>query len=256
MNINFKDKTILVTGGSEGIGKQIVLDFLKLNGKVIIIDKKKPKFLNKKYNLKNVNFFKTDFSKNKDVDQLFKKLSNISVDVLINNARYKQKKNNKNFSIENFQIDFYFHLFLTEKLIKIALRNKKPFKICNISSISSKLISDQPVSYHVSKSSINTITKYFSVKYGKKNININAVLPGLIIQKRYYKKFNSLKNYNYKKKIMNVLPFSRFGTEDDVSNTILFLSSKFSDFINGETIILDGGASNRDQFSVALDSDV
>ena len=92
MNINFKDKTILVTGGSEGIGKQIVLDFLKLNGKVIIIDKKKPKFLNKKYNLKNVNFFKTDFSKNKDVDQLFKKLSNISVDVLINNARYKQKK--------------------------------------------------------------------------------------------------------------------------------------------------------------------
>ena len=82
------------------------------------------------------------------------------------------------------------------------------------------------------------------------------MLPGLIIQKRYYKKFNSLKNYNYKKKIMNVLPFSRFGTEDDVSNTILFLSSKFSDFINGETIILDGGASNRDQFSVALDSDV
>lgn len=256
MNINFKDKTILVTGGSEGIGKQIVLDFLKLNGKVIIIDKLKPKFLNKEYNLKNLIFFKTDFSKNKDINQLFEKLSNTQIDILINNARYKEKKNHKNFFKENFQIDFYFHLLLMEKLIKISLKNKKPLKICNISSISSKLISDQPASYHVSKSSINTVTKYFSVKYGKKNININAVLPGLIVQKRYYKKFNSLKNYNYKKKIMNVLPFSRFGTEDDVSNTVLFLSSKFSDFINGETIILDGGASNRDQFSVALDKDV
>ena len=122
-----------------------------------------------------------------------------------------------------------------------------------MSSISSKLISAQSPAYHFSKSSINSMTKYFSVKYGKKNINVNAVLPGFILQQRFIKKFNSSKNIAYKKKVLKVLPYSRCGTEEDVSNLVLFLSSKYSNFINGENIILDGGASNQDQFAVLLE---
>tara|TARA_B100000767_G_C19711895_1_gene513171 strand:- start:119 stop:886 length:768 start_codon:yes stop_codon:yes gene_type:complete len=255
MNINFKNKKILITGGSEGIGRKIVFDFLKLDGEVIIVDKKKPEFLNRLKKNKSLSFIKCNFLKDNEVNLLLSKLSNIDIDILINNARFKSKNINKlnNFK-DNLKLDLQFHFLLSEKLIKDAIKKNKSFKICNMSSISSKLISAQSPAYHFSKSSINSMTKYFSIRYGKKNINVNAILPGFILQERFIKKFNSSKNIIYKKKVLKVLPYSRCGTEEDVSNLVLFLSSGYSNFINGENIILDGGASNQDQFAVLLEN--
>jgi 3-oxoacyl-[acyl-carrier protein] reductase len=253
MNLNFKNKKILITGGSEGIGKKIVLDFLNLDGEVFIVDKKKPEFLNRLKKNKSLNFIKCNFLKDNEVNFLLRKLSTIDIDILINNARFKAKNRNKidNFR-DNLKLDLQFHFLLSEKLIKEAIKKKRFFKICNISSISSKLISAQSPSYHFSKSSINSMTKYFAVKYGKRNINVNAILPGFILQQRFTKKFNSKNNIAYKKKILKVLPYPRCGTEEDVSNLVLFLTSRYSNFINGENIILDGGASNQDQFTLLL----
>ena len=255
MIINFKNKKIMITGGSEDIGKKIVFEFLKLDGENTIIDKKKPDFLSRLKKNKRLNFIKCNFLNNNEVSLLLKKLSRIDFDILVNNARFKSKNKNKlsNFK-DNLKLDLEFHFLLSETLIKNAIKKKKNLKICNMSSISSKLISAQSPAYHFSKSSINSMTKYLSIKYGKKNINVNAILPGFILQERFLQKFNSLKNMNYKKKVMKVLPYPRCGTEEDVSNLVLFLSSRYANFINGENIILDGGASNQDQFSILLEN--
>lgn len=129
MHLNFKNKKILITGGSEGIGKKIVLDFLNLDGEVFIVDKKKPEFLNRLKKNKSLNFIKCNFLKDNEVNFLLRKLSTIDIDILINNARFKAKNTNKidnfrdNFR-DNLKLDLLFHFLLSEKLIKDAIKKK------------------------------------------------------------------------------------------------------------------------------------
>jgi len=254
MDINFKNKNILITGGSAGIGNKIARHFLDLGANVIIIDKKQPIFLENISLRKKYIFFQHDLLQKDQINKLLRKISAFQIDILINNARLR-KNNDKNYFSNNLKLDIESHFILSESLIKKAIINKKKFKICNISSISSQLISNKDPSYHISKSSINTITKFLSVKYGRYNINVNSVLPGFIVQDRHLNIFNKLKNVKYKKSIMKVLTYSRYGSESDVSNLVIFLSSQYSDFINGTTVIVDGGASNQDQFSLILKKD-
>jgi 3-oxoacyl-[acyl-carrier protein] reductase len=253
MNIDFKNKNVLITGGSVGIGNKITRHFLDLGANVIIIDKKQPIFLENISLKKKCIFFQNDLLQKDQIKKLIRKISAFQIDILINNARLRKKKDNdKNYFSNNLKLDIESHFILSESLIKKAIINKKKFKICNISSICSQLISHEDPSYHISKSSINAITKYLSVKYGRYNINVNSVLPGFIVQDRHLNIFNKLKNVKYKKSVMKVLTYSRYGLESDVSNLVVFLSSEYSDFINGTSVIVDGGASNQEQISLTL----
>ena len=171
--------------------------------------------------------------------------------VFINNIRYRNTENLD--AIENWnkslQLNLTTPFVISKKMIDIS---DGPGSICHISSIASNLITNEDYSYHVAKAGLNALTKYMALYGAKKNIRSNAILPGLIVQQEHLNKYHHDNNKSFKELAEHYLPSNNPGTENDVANLILFLCSKKASFINGETIVIDGGASVQDQLSLLL----
>ena len=122
----------------------------------------------------------------------------------------------------------------------------------NISSIAGFLTTPESPSYHVAKAGIIALTKYLAVEAAKYGIRVNCILPGFIVQNEHINKYNSIENTTYKKLSENYQPLGKVGTEKDVAQTSLFLTSFSSKYINGVSLILDGGATLQEQFGLSL----
>jgi NAD(P)-dependent dehydrogenase (short-subunit alcohol dehydrogenase family) len=95
------------------------------------------------------------------------------------------------------------------------------------------------------------MTRYFASQAGKKGIFVNSVLPGLIIKDEHKKKYLSKKNIKYRNIVKKTHLTNRFGTIEDVNKVVNFLLFGNNDFINGQSIVVDGGISIEDQFATA-----
>ena len=126
--------------------------------------------------------------------------------------------------------------FLMSKFaIKKMLKNKSG-KIINITSIVGHTGNLGQSNYTASKAGIIAMSKSLSVEYAKKNININCVSPGFIktaMTDKIDEKFKDI--------LLSKIPSARFGEPDDIANAVLFLASNLSDYINGETLHVNGG---------------
>ena len=230
---SLKNKTILITGSSRGIGKKIATKFLE-NGAVVIGVSKN----------KNQHFF-CDLSKNEDIQitlkKIFKKYKKI--DVLINNAGVtientnSQIKNINNFST-TIQINLIASYIFSSEIVKKMIKRKKGGTIINISSIGGELGFPNNPAYISSKSALIGLTRSFARDYGKYNINCNAVLPG------YFKTDMNKKSLNNKSKRIkreNLTMLGRWGDLNELVGVILFLATKNAKYITGQKIIVDGG---------------
>tara|TARA_Y100000591_G_C21715236_1_gene635743 strand:+ start:97 stop:828 length:732 start_codon:yes stop_codon:yes gene_type:complete len=234
------NKTILITGGSSGIGKAAVNLFLKNNNKVIVIDKNIPK---KKP--KNLFFYKLDLKKIKLIKKVVKNISIKfnKIDVLILNAGICPFE--KFLKIDQKLFDLVVDVnqksafFLAQEVAKIMIKQRVQGKIIFTSSISSIFGGELQAHYCGTKGAINQIMKSICISLGKHNINVNAILPGTVItniNKKQLAKNNSLKNYFIKR-----TPLKRLITPEEIAKVMLFLASDLSSGINGETIMVDGG---------------
>ena len=251
----FKDKKILVTGGAQGIGLAMVKSFAKIFLEVIFIDKEKNKGKKlQKYfqrNSANVCFYHCDLSNFKKSMILFRKIlkKHKNINFLINNAKSGLRneilsENEKNWN-KSIDVILKNSFFFSQEFINQNKNKKISKSILNVSSIVTSLISKESPSYHAAKSGLEGITKYLASHAGKYGVRINSVSPGFIVQKRHYKKFFNKKNSKYKKSILSFHPMKNFGTENDVINTVLFLLSNNSKFINGSNISIDGALSKN-----------
>jgi len=244
---NLKKKVVVITGGSGFLGKQYCNAFLKNKCKVINLD-----IVNKN---KKVFYFKCDISKESDLilarNKIIKKFK--KVDILINNAARnpvpnKNKKSNKfeDLDLEELNDDFRIGLvgsILAAKVFGSQMLNQKKGNIINISSDLGIIAPDQrlykknfvkPVSYSVVKHGILGLTKYLASYWGSKNIRCNAFAPGGM-------KNNN--NISIQKKIKKLIPINRMANINEYNDIVLFLASDSSSYINGATIIADGGRS-------------
>lgn len=244
---DLKKKVVVITGGSGFLGKQYCNAFLKNKCKVInldIVDKNKKVF-----------FFKCDISKENDLitakNKIIKKFK--KVDILINNAarnptpNENQKSNrfedlDSNNLIDDFRIGLVGSI-LASKIFGIQMLKQKKGNIINISSDLGVIAPDQrlykknfvkPVSYSVVKHGILGLTKYLASYWGSKNIRCNAFAPGGM-------KNNN--NISIQKKIEKLIPINRMANINEYNDIVLFLASDSSSYINGATIIADGGRS-------------
>ncbi len=235
-----KDKTILITGGSSGIGEAAVNLFLKLNNRVIVIDKNIPKKKDK-----NLFFYNFDLKKIKLIKNLVNKISLKfnKIDVLILNAGICPfekflKINEKLFDLVT-DVNQKSAFFLTQEIAKKMVKKRIKGKIIFTSSISSLYGGELQAHYCATKGAINQIMKSICISLGKHNINVNAVLPGTVItniNKKELSKNNSLKKY-----FINRTPLKRLITPEEIAKVMLFLASDLSSGISGETILVDGG---------------
>lgn len=226
-------KVIIITGGSSGIGKFIVKNLLKNKFFVVNLTRKPTTIKSKRYE----NYCLKNFYNEKDLDTFFfyikKKFKNIYA--LINNAGGTFDGYESSRFRENIEINLNFTFNITSKFIKI-LKNKG--KIINISSIASVVSLPNNPGYNASKAAINSLTRSFASDYAGKKINVNSLILGYFPTKMTHKSFtNNLK----KKTIIKNTILQRWGKLEDIYGPVEFLLSSKSNYITGQSIVVDGG---------------
>ena len=239
--INFKNKKILITGATGGIGMYLVKKFLSLDGNVIATGTNEKKLENLKNEFPNINAIQFDLSNHSEIESFvenaFSKLNGI--DVLVNNAGITNDNLSLRMKNEDWQkvidINLSSTFYLCKSVIKKMLKNKSG-KIVNITSIVGHTGNIGQSNYAASKAGMIAMSKSLALEYAKKNIFINCVSPGFIKTNMTDKISEEYKNI-----LISKIPMSRLGTGEDVSNTVAFLCSDMASYITGETIHVNGG---------------
>ena len=239
--INFKNKKILITGATGGIGTYLVKKFVSLNGNVIATGTNEKKLENLKNEFPNINTIQFDLSNHSEiesfVDNAFSKLNGI--DVLVNNAGITNDNLSLRMKNEEWQkvidINLSSTFYLCKSVIKKMLKNKSG-KIVNITSIVGHTGNIGQSNYAASKAGMIAMSKSLALEYAKKNIFINCVSPGFIKTNMTDKISEEYKNI-----LISNIPMSRLGSGEDVSNTVAFLCSDMASYITGETVHVNGG---------------
>ncbi len=239
--IDFKNKKVLITGATGGIGNSLVKKFHDAGAKIVASGTKEDKLakLKKDYSEIEVEKFKLDEHNKIEefIERVNKKLDGI--DVLINNAGITLDNLSIRLTEENWKkvldINLTSSFLMCKSTIKKMLK-KKYGKIVNITSIVGHTGNIGQANYAASKAGIIAFSKSLALEYSKKNININCVSPGFI-QTEMTDKINE----DFKKILIEKIPSGNLGTTEDVSNCVAFLASDFSKYIHGETIHVNGG---------------
>ena len=239
--INFKNKKILVTGASGGIGREIVKKFISLEGTVVATGTNLERLDLLKKDFPNVNVIKFDISEHSKIeefiDNVFTQLSGL--DILINNAGTNMDNLSLRMKDDEWQKVIDVNLTSTFLLSKYAI--KKMMKgnlgrVINITSIVGHTGNMGQSNYAASKSGTIGMSKSLSIEYAKKNITINCVSPGFIVSDMTNSIPEKIKNI-----LLSKIPMGKMGSGEDVSNCVAFLSSDQASYITGETIHVNGG---------------
>ncbi len=239
--MNLKDKKILITGATGGIGNSLVEKFNDLGSKIVATGTNEEKLNNLKKRFSNIQVekFKLD-----DHDKIEKFVETINeklggLDILINNAGITLDNLSIRLTEENWKkvldINLTSSFLMCKFAIKKMLKNKFG-KIINITSIVGHTGNLGQANYAASKAGIIAFSKSLAIEYAKKNININCVSPGFIKTDMTDKI-----DENFKKILLSKIPTGTLGTGEDVSNCVAFLASEMANYINGETIHVNGG---------------
>ena len=238
-----KGKTALVTGANGGIGKSIVNLFLKNNANVICLVRKSDKKFNNyiKRLSKNVTTIQSDITDEINlrtkIEKIFSK--NQKLDILVNNAGIAsgsivEMTSQKNLK-EVFNVNFFSQIKLTQLVLKY-LKNSKKSSIINIGSVAAKMADRGTLAYGCSKIALMHATKIMANEFSNYNIRVNGICPNVtntkMLKKMDTKSKEALISRSFMKKVCEPI---------DVANLILYLSSKNSEYINGQIIFMDGG---------------
>ena len=239
--IDFKNKKILITGATGGIGYSLVDKFNLLGGSIVATGTNDNKLNDLKKKYSKIKTIKFDISKHDEIENLIDKASSEldGLDILINNAGITvdnlsiRMKNDDWEKVININLSSTF--YLCKYAIKKMLKNKYG-RIINITSIVGHTGNLGQSNYSASKAGIIGMSKSLAIEYAKKNITINCVSPGFIKTKMTDKISEDMKNV-----LISRVPMNKLGTGLDVSNTVAFLSSDEASYITGETIHVNGG---------------
>ena len=239
--INFKNKKVLITGATGGIGNALIKKFLSLDAIVLATGTNDEKLNKLKSDFPNINTLRFDISDHSKIEEFIENVSSklTGLDILINNAGIT--KDNLSLRMKNdewqkvIDINLSSTFYLCKYGIKKMLKNKYG-RVVNITSIVGHTGNLGQTNYAASKAGIVAMSKSLAIEYAKKNITVNCVSPGFIQSNMTDKIADDIKVV-----LTSRIPMSRLGTGDDVSNTVAFLSSDAASYITGETIHVNGG---------------
>lgn len=237
---NIVNKVVVVTGGSRGIGAEIVKFLAKLGYKVVLNYNKSESYAQDvKKELNNVEIFKADVSKKEEanalIDFAIKKYGKI--DVLINNAGIAQTKLFTEITDEDWKdiIDTNLNsaFYCSREAVKNMIHNKSGL-IINISSIWGITGASCEVAYSTSKAAINGFTKALAKELGPSNIRVNAIAPGIINTA-----MNSYLSEDELKNIKEEIPLEKIGDPVDIAKCVKWLIE--DNYTTGQIISINGG---------------
>ena len=240
--INLKDKNIIITGASGGIGNSIVKRLNDSGANILASGTKVEKLEVLKSKFKNIKILKFDISQDDKIEEFIENATSElggNLDCLVNNAGITQDNLAIRMTLEEWKnvidINLTSTFLLSKFAIKKMLKNKSG-KIINITSIVGHTGNLGQANYTASKAAVVAMSKSLAIEYAKKNINVNCISPGFIktaMTDKIDEKFREI--------IISKIPSARLGEPEDVANAVIFLASNQSDYINGETLHVNGG---------------
>ncbi len=239
---DLKENNIIVTGATGGIGNSIVKKLYTAGANILATGTKNEKLQELKKKFQNIQILKFDISQTSNLENFIedatKKLGG-KLDCIVNNAGITQDNLAIRMSIEEWRKVIDINLtstFLINKFaIKKMLKNKKG-KIINITSVVGHTGNLGQTNYTASKAGIVAMSKSLAIEYAKKNINVNCISPGFI-KTAMTDKIDE----KFKEVIISKIPSARLGEPEDIANAVIFLASSHSNYINGETLHVNGG---------------
>ena len=239
---DLKNKNIIVTGASGSIGNSIVKKLYEVGANVLASGTRIEKLEELKKNYNNIKILNFDIAQSDKIEEFIDKATDTlggNLDCLINNAGITKDNLAIRMSIDEWKKVIDINLtstFLMSKFaIKKMLKNKSG-KIVNITSVVGHTGNIGQANYTASKAGIVAMSKSLAIEYAKKNININCISPGFI-KTTMTEKIDE----KFKEVIISKIPSARLGEPDDIANAVVFLTSNQSDYINGETLHVNGG---------------
>ena len=239
---DLENKNIIVTGASGGIGNSIIQKFSENGANILASGTRIEKLEELKSKFKKIKILKFDISQSDKIEKFIDDSSNElggNIDCLVNNAGITADNLAIRMSLEEWKKVLDINLTSTFLLSKFAIKKmlKNKFgKIINITSVVGHTGNLGQSNYTASKAGIVAMSKSLAIEYAKKNININCISPGFIktaMTEKIDEKFKEI--------IVSKIPSARLGEPEDVANAVIFLASNQSDYINGETLHVNGG---------------
>ena len=239
--MNLKNKKILITGATGGIGYSLVKKFYELDSVVLATGTNENKLDQLQREFKNIKVKSFKLDQHSEIEKFIDSchLELGGIDVLINNAGITLDNLSIRLTEENWKKVIDINLTATFLMCKAAIKKmlkQKSGKIINITSIVGHTGNLGQANYAASKAGIVGFSKSLAIEYAKKNININCVSPGFIKTEMTDKISEDFKNM-----LISKIPSGFLGTGEDVSNTVAFLASNMASYITGETIHVNGG---------------
>ena len=239
--MTFKNKKVLITGATGGIGGSLVKKFLSLDSEVLGTGTNSEKLEKLKSEYSKIKVKKFDISSHSQIEKFIEEASEElgGLDILINNAGINRDNLSLRMKEDEWQKVIDINLTSTFLLSKYAI--KKMLKsgsgrVVNITSIVGHTGNIGQSNYAASKAGVIGMSKSLSIEYAKKNITVNCVSPGFIASDMTNKISDE-----HTELLKSRISLNKFGNPEDVANTIAFLSSDLSDYITGETIHVNGG---------------
>ena len=239
---DLKNKNIIVTGASGGLGNSIVKKLYENGANILATGTKKEKLDDLKSQFKNIKILSFDISQNDEIDKFIENATKElggNLYCIVNNAGITRDNLAIRMSSDEWKkvidVNLTSTFLLSKSAIKKMLKNKQG-KIINITSVVGHTGNLGQANYTAAKAGIVAMSKTLAIEYAKKNININCISPGFI-------KTNMTEKIDakYKEIILSKIPSARLGEPEDIANAVLFLASNQSDYINGETLHVNGG---------------
>ena len=239
---DLENKNIIVTGASGGIGNSIIQKFSENGANILASGTRTEKLEELKSKFKKIKILKFDISQSDKIEKFIDASSNElggNIDCLVNNAGITADNLAIRMSLEEWKKVLDINLTSTFLLSKFAIKKmlkNKTGKIINITSVVGHTGNLGQTNYTASKAGIIAMSKSLAIEYAKKNINVNCISPGFIktaMTDKIDEKFKEI--------IISKIPSARLGEPEDVANAVIFLASNQSNYINGETIHVNGG---------------
>ncbi len=239
---DIENKNIIVTGASGGIGNSIIEKLNNNGANILATGTRLEKLEELKLKFKKVKILKFDISQSEKIEKFIDDASNElggNINCLVNNAGITQDNLAIRMSLDEWKkvidVNLTSTFLLSKFAIKKMLKNKSG-KIINITSVVGHTGNLGQTNYTASKAGIIAMSKSLAFEYAKKNININCISPGFI-KTAMTDKIDD----KFKEIIISKIPSGRLGEPEDVANAVIFLASDLSNYINGETLHVNGG---------------
>lgn len=262
----FERQVVAITGSARGIGKSIAAGFAGEGATVIIcdFDQAAGEATAAAFRQRGLSaeYLSVDLSQRGAPQSMVIEIAQRwgRLDVLVNSARATRQGRSGN-PVEDedswereMNVSLRAAFLAAQQALLVMARTGG--SIVNIGSILT-LCADRKVSplYQIAKAGLVQITRFFALQGGPTRVRVNAVLPGMIVQDEHRSRYNRDDNQRYRQLCEFCIPVQKVGSSDDVAKACLFLASSEAGFINGHSLVVDGGSTVQEQVGLFLDFD-